>query len=168
MLGLVLVLLVPVAQPQDLDVSVSNTAMNAVSNYILTISSLKYFVASSSVLALTFPREYPTSTLHSMAPYTGIASDDICGSALCSGITFSFNGSTLFIGGLFKNDVISTGGYYLHLTVFNIKNPPVMTVGDFVMTIFKGTTIYYPLAFGSLCQSPYFDAASLAYSVSVG
>jgi hypothetical protein len=139
--------------------------MNAVANYTLTITRLNYNIANSSTLALTFPKEYSSTVLHSMAPYSG--SINRCFPVNCSSLSIISNGSTLFINGVFPGGAAPGSRYFLNMTVFNIKNPVVLTVSSFVMTIFKSGTIYYPTSGGSSCRSPTFTLSSLIYSVSV-
>ena len=117
---LLLLLLVSPAAANDLSVSVSNTAMNVVSRYNFTIRLSGTF-ASGSTIALTFPQEYSSATLQSMAPYSG--SSFKCQRA-CGDLTFAFNGSTLFVSGAFTINV--TTNFSLIFSVFNIKNPGVL------------------------------------------
>ena len=143
-------------------IDASPTNLNALANYTLTIGRFNYNVSNSSTLALTFPKEYNSTALHSMAPYN--ASITRCFPVNCSSVSIIANGSTLFINGVFPGGAANGSRYFLNMTIFNIKNPGVLTIGSFVMTVFKsGST----LLGGLTCSSPTFTLSSLSYSVSV-
>lgn len=65
----IIALIVP-GSTQDLAVIVTNSEINAITNYTLVIPNLVYDVPSGATLAVTFPSQYSAVTLRSMAPYS--------------------------------------------------------------------------------------------------
>lgn len=128
-------------------------------------------IPQGSTLALTFPSEYSSTKLHNMAPYSGYDTTlmDFCGASFTCSVTISYSGSTFFLNGLFTQDYNSINGYfYMQFTIFNIQNPDYINVGEFYMTIYKGSTIYYPLGTGSSVSGPTFTPSTMSYTISLG
>jgi hypothetical protein len=69
------------------------------------------------------------------------------------------------MNGVFPTGVAS--GFFMQLTILNILNPATLNLGTFVMTIFKGATIYYPLASGSSVAAPTLTYSNMPYTVTL-
>lgn len=130
---------------------------------------LPYAVPSGATLGVTFPSEYSATTLHSMKPYTSYSpsNGDFCWPFGACSISISLSGNTFFFNGLFPNAYDGSGSFFTQLTVFNIKNADSLTVGTFSVTIFKGSTIYYPPSGGATVNPPSFTASTMSYSTSL-
>ena len=155
---------------QDLIVEAKTTSINSLSNYVFYVNGLTYSVEAGATIAITFPPEYSADALHNMAPYSGYdaGGGDACWpSGLCS-VTITFSGSTLFLAGLFPSAYDHTiDFYFLQFTVFSLQNPDSLSVGFFPMTIFKGSSIYYPPSTGSSSSTPTFTASTMTYSTQI-
>ena len=172
LVAIIIVILAAQGQSQDLAVQLSPTSwwsINAVADYIFLIFPLPHAVPSGATLAVTFPQQYSANTLHSMAPYTGFnaANGDFCWPFGTCSVGVSLSGSTFFFTGLFPQAYDGSGTYFTQLTVANIKNPDSLSLGAFAMTIYQGSTIYYPPAGGASVTPPSFSPSTMAYSTSL-
>lgn len=55
----------------------------------------------------------------------------------------------------------------MQLTLFNITNPNSLNPGQFIMTIYQGSTIYYPTGAGSSVSTPTFTVSYMPFSTQV-
>jgi hypothetical protein len=137
------------------------------------VIALSEAVAAGATLAITFPSEYSATTLRSHSPYSGndAALGDACYFTqpfrFCTP-TLSYSGSTFFLSGIFGQSYDpNTDSFFLQYSILNVANPDVLAVGTFEMTIYQGSTIYYPSALGSSGGSLTFSPSTMAYSTSV-
>lgn len=146
----------------------TNTEINAVTNYTLMLNYFTYTVPAGSTLALTFPQDYSPTILNNKGPYSGYdpALGDFCFPA-CTFTQAVPAGNTLLINGLFTQNIDSINALMLQLTLFNITNPNSLNPGQFLMTIYKGTSIYYPTGTGSSVSTPTFTVSTMPYSTQI-
>jgi hypothetical protein len=107
--------------------------------------SLTISIPSGSFVGLFFPQEYSASNLHQGSAYSGYnaSNNDKCPTSTnCSGVTLSYSAYGIIISGMFQTSVTKIQFNY---TIFNITNPSTPgTTGNFLITIFKGSSLYYP------------------------
>ena len=170
----IIILLLAIVIPslgQDLNVQVRTTSINALSHYSFILNFLLYSVDSGATLAITFPNEYSSTTIHNGIPYSSYDPStlgDYCWPLGTCSTTLSVSGRTFFIDGIFtKNYDHTLDGFFMQFSILNIRNPDSLTAGVFAMTIFKGSTVYYPPSTGPTSTIPTFIPSTIPYSTSV-
>jgi len=68
---------------------------------------------------------------------------------------------------MFPQAYDGSGTYFTQLTVFNIKNPDSLSLSAFTMTIYQGSTIYYPPSGGATVTPPSFTTSTMAYTTTL-
>ena len=164
----VLLIITPSAHGQDLVVAAGTTTINALSHYTFSIFTLSVNVDQGSTIAITFPQEYSPTSLKNNAPYSGYNASlgDGCWPFGTCSVSISFRGNTFFLDGAFPQ-AYTGAGFFFQFSIFNIQNPDSLSVGQFPMTIFKGTTIFFPTSLGSTSFPPSFSPSTIAYSTSI-
>lgn len=150
---LVLLALLFLTNPQDFVISLpsSQLSLNQNADYKLATGPLGvtgYFIPTGSIVLLTLPPQYNTTVLHSKS-YTGYSAaygDNCFFDFSCTGVTVSFIGNSFAISGMFTSDLQASDTLFFQYTILSVQNPNSLSVGAFAVTIYLGTTIYYPSA----------------------
>lgn len=148
---LVLLALLAPSSPQDFVVNLPSTqlSLNQNADYKLGTGPLDmtgYFIPTGAVLLLTLPPQYNTTALRSKT-YTGYSAsygDNCFFDFSCTGVTVSFKGNSFAISGLFTSDIQISDTWYFQYTILSVQNPNTLSLGAFAVTIYLGSTIYYP------------------------
>lgn len=148
---LIVLTLLALTCPQDFVVSLPSTqlSLNQNADYKIGTGPLDmtgYFIPTGAVLILTLPPQYNTTVLRSKT-YTGYSAtygDNCFFDFACTGVTVSFKGNSFAISGLFTSDLQISDVWYFQYTILSVQNPNTLSLGAFAVTIYLGSTIYYP------------------------